>query len=208
VLQALLTFLPVAALLTIVPGPATAMVVRSSLAGGRGAALRTTAGNSVGILAWALAAALGVGAIVAASAAAFTTMKLICGAVLIVLGLQAIVRSRRHAHAATPARPRERRPGRPFRDGLATSVSNPKLAVFFVALFPQFVPDGAPVLPYALAMTAVIVMTDLMYYSALAYAVTRARRAFTSGPWGARLERPTGGVMVGLGLRVALERRA
>jgi threonine/homoserine/homoserine lactone efflux protein len=151
VAEALIAFLPVAALLTVVPGPATALVVQSAFRGGSGEALRTIAGNSIGILIWALFAAFGLAAVVAASAEAFTAMKLACGVVLVLLGVQAIWRARRRGEAgAAPALPSPR----PFRAGVATSVSNPKIAVFFVALFPQFVPAGEPVLPYALAMVA------------------------------------------------------
>jgi threonine/homoserine/homoserine lactone efflux protein len=71
--------------LTITPGAATALVVRSAATGGRRAALGTTAGNSPGVLAWAVLAALGVAAVVAASAEAFATVKL-AGAVVLVLG--------------------------------------------------------------------------------------------------------------------------
>jgi len=204
VLETLVTFLPVAVLLTIVPGPATALVVQSAFRGGRREALRTVAGNSLGILLWALFAAFGLAAVVAASAGAFTAMKLACGVALVYLGAQAIWRSRRHgAHPELPQGP----PRRPFRAGLATSVSNPKLAVFFVALFPQFVPAGEPVLPYALAMVALQLATDVVYYSGLAWLVVSARRAFAAGPWMPWVERLTGGVMVALGLRVMLERR-
>ena len=80
--------------------------------------------------------------------------------------------------------------------------------MFFVALFPQFIPDGAAVLPNALAMAATIVMLDLVWYSALAYFVARTRRAFVEGAWLRRVERLTGGVLVGLGLRLAFERRS
>jgi threonine/homoserine/homoserine lactone efflux protein len=202
--EALLTFLPVAALLTIVPGPATALVVQSAFRGGRREALRTVAGNSLGILIWALFAALGLAAVVAASAEAFTAMKLACGLLLMYLGAQALWRSRGRGESPTMPAIRTRRP---FRAGVATSVSNPKLAVFFVALFPQFVPAGEPVLPYALALVALQVALDLVYYSGIAWAVVHARRAFASGsfvPWAERL---TGTVMVALGLRVVLERR-
>ena len=78
--------------------------------------------------------------------------------------------------------------------------------MFFVALFPQFVPDGAPVLPAALSIAAMIVVFDLIWYSALAYLVTRAKRAFVEGPWMARFERLTGCVLIGLGARLALAR--
>ena len=134
----LLAFVPVAALLTITPGAATAMVVRSAVRGGRRRALLTTIGNSIGVLAWACF---------------------------------------------------------------------PKLAVFFAALFPQFVPDGASVLVCALLMAALVVVFDLVWNSTLAYLVARARRAFVEGPWLARAERFTGAVLVGLGVRLALERR-
>ena len=197
----LLAFVPVAALLTLTPGAATAMVVRSAVRGGRRRALLTTIGNSIGVLAWACFAAIGIAAVVAASAEAFTAIKLIGAVVLLILGLQSL-RGKRAAEtvAASPG-------GSPLRDGLLTSIANPKLAVFFAALFPQFVPDGGSVLAYALLMAAMIVAFDLVWYSTLAYLVARARQAFVDGRWLARVERLTGAVLVGLGVRLALERR-
>jgi threonine/homoserine/homoserine lactone efflux protein len=200
-LRALVAFAPVAALLTVTPGAATALVVRSAATGGRRQALATTVGNSLGVLAWGCFAAMGVAAVVATSAEAFTAIKLVGAVVLVVLGLQSL-----RGHREDPARPAPAR-GAPLRDGLVTSLANPKLAVFFVALFPQFVPDGAPVLPSALLMAAMVVGFDLVWYSALAYLVARARRAFVDGPWLARAQRFTGAVLVGLGVRLAFERR-
>jgi hypothetical protein len=94
-----------------------------------------------------------------------------------------------------------------LRDGLLTSLANPKLAVFFVALFPQFVPPHGAVFPTALGMAAVIVVVDLVWYSILACVVSRAKRALVDGPWQRRIDRPTGAVLIGLGVRLALERR-
>jgi threonine/homoserine/homoserine lactone efflux protein len=200
VLEAGLAFLPVAAVLTLTPGVATALVVRSAVRGGRREALAVTVGNSLGVLAWAVFAAVGVAAVVAASAELFTTVKLIGAVVLVLLGLQSLLGRRREDAPPPP-------PGAALRVGLVTSLANPKLAVFFVALFPQFIPAGAPVLPSALGMAATIVALDLIWYSALAYGVARTRRAFVEGAWMRRVERLTGGVLVGLGLRLALERR-
>jgi threonine/homoserine/homoserine lactone efflux protein len=196
----LAAFVPVALLLTLAPGPATALVVRNAVRGGRRRALLTTVGNSIGVFAWGAFAALGIAAVVATSAHAFTAVKLAGAVVLILLGLQSL---RRGGKAVRPvATPRGA-----LRDGLVTSLANPKLAVFYVALFPQFVPDGAPVLPWALAMAGLVVAFDLVWYSAIAYLVARARRAFVEGPWLRRAERLTGAVLVGLGVRLALERR-
>jgi threonine/homoserine/homoserine lactone efflux protein len=206
VLDAVLAFLPVAALLTITPGAATALVVRSAVRGGRRHALFTTTGNSVGVLAWGGFAAVGIAAIVATSAEAFTVVKIGGAVFLVAMGLQSL----RGRHEATPDRASPSSPSdrAALRDGLLTSIANPKLAVFFVALFPQFVPHGTPVLPAALAMAAIIVALDLVWYSTLAFFVSRARRAFVDGPWQRRVERLTGVVLVGLGVRLALERRA
>lgn len=198
----LLTFVPVAVLLTLTPGAATVLVVHNAARRGRRAALMTTLGNSVGVAVWAVATAVGLAAVVAASAIAFTVVKL-CGAVaLIYLGIRALV----HAGEEPPAAV-ERRSRSAFRSGLMTSIANPKLAVFFMALFPQFVPDGEPVLPAAVTMAAIIVALDLVWYSVLAALVARATDAFLRGGWLRRAERLCGGVLVGLGLRLALEER-
>jgi threonine/homoserine/homoserine lactone efflux protein len=204
-LRALVAFAPVAALLTVTPGAATAPVVRSAATGGRRRALATTVGNSLGVLAWGCFAAMGIAAVVATSAEAFTAVKLVGAVVLVVLGLQSL-RGERADDGEGARRPAPAR-GAPLRDGLITSLANPKLAVFFVALFPQFVPARAPVLPSALLMAAMVVAFDLVWYSALAYLVARARRAFVEGPWLGRAQRLTGAVLVGLGVRLAFERR-
>jgi threonine/homoserine/homoserine lactone efflux protein len=199
-LHTLLTFLPVAVLLSMTPGVATALVVRNAARGGRRHALQTTFGNSVGVLAWACFAAVGIAAVVAASAAVFDAVKLAGAALLLVMGVRSLF-GRHDAEVVTTS-------GRgAFREGLVTSLANPKLAAFFVALFPQFIPHGAPVLPNTLAMTAVILAVDLVWYSTLAVLVVRARQAFTEGGWGRRIERLTGAVLIGLGIRLALERR-
>jgi threonine/homoserine/homoserine lactone efflux protein len=200
-------FLPIAALMTVTPGPGTAMIVRSALRGGVRTALATIAGNSAGVLAWAVLSALGISALVAASEVAFAVLKVTGAAVLIYLGARSLLARRRGE--PEPSGMTARSPSRhtAFRDGLATSLANPKLAVFFVALFPQFVAEGAPVLPPALAMAGLIVLLDLAWYSTLAVLVDRSRRAFVESGLMRRLERLMGAVLIGLGVRVALEQR-
>src|SRR6202012_5702331 len=204
-LHTVLTFIPVAALLSVTPGAATALVVRNAARGGRRYAFFTTSGNSIGVLAWGFCAAVGIAALVATSAAVFDAVKLAGAVVLIALGLRSLLRG---GHEADPDAGDAVLNGRAaLREGLITSLANPKLAVFFVALFPQFIPRGAAVLPSALAMAAGIVAVDLVWYSTLALCVARARRAFTAGGWGRRIERLTGAGLIGVGIRLALERR-
>src|SRR3954447_25645326 len=122
----LLSFLGVAVLVSLLPGPATALVVRSAAVHGRRAALLTVLGNSTGIVFWALASVLGISALVAASQAAFATLKIVGAIVLVSLGLQAW----RRALRGLPRDARQPRPSRNhYREGLLTSFANPKLAV-------------------------------------------------------------------------------
>jgi threonine/homoserine/homoserine lactone efflux protein len=201
VISTLISFLGVAVLLSLVPGPATALVVRSAAVHGRREAFQTVLGNSTGILGWALASVLGISALVAASEAAFTGLKIAGAVVLLWLGMQAL-RGNKGEPGLAP------RPARTaYAQGLLTSAANPKLAVFFIALFPQFVPDGAPVLPYTLAMALIVICVDIVYFSLLAWAVSRAKRAVVGSRLARRVEQATGAVMIALGLRVALESR-
>jgi threonine/homoserine/homoserine lactone efflux protein len=200
VISTLISFLGVAVLVSLLPGPATALVVRSAAVHGRREAFQTVLGNSTGILFWALASVLGISALVAASEAAFFGLKVVGAVVLVYLGVQALRGVGKAAGEGAPGIAHK-----PFVQGLITSGANPKLAVFFIALLPQFVPDGAPVLPWTLAMAAILIAVDLVYFTALAWLVARAKRAVVGSTLARRVEQLTGAVMVGLGVRVAFE---
>ncbi len=194
------TFVPVAVLLSLTPGPGMALVVRNSAVRGTGAAARTTLGSSIGVGVWAVLSALGVSALIAASEAAFVALKIAGVVVLVWFGIQALRGNKAAAADSSPAR-------RDFASGLLTALANPKLAVFFLALFPQFIPDGAPVLPYALAMAAILIAADFVCYLSLGAAVARASRSLASSRLARRVEQLTGAVLLALAGRLAIESR-
>ena len=202
-MRSLIEFLIIALVVTLTPGPGTATILRVAARDGRRAAMSAIVGNSAGVLLWGILSAVGVSALILASQIAFDTLRIGGAAVLIVIGLRSLLHRHRGAESLHEDRPR-RRAG--WRSGLVTSASNPKLAVFFVALFPQFLTRGSPVLPYALGMATVIVMLDVLWFAGLAFAVDRARTVLK--PRVQRgMERFTGAVMVGLGVRLATESR-
>jgi threonine/homoserine/homoserine lactone efflux protein len=199
--RVLWAFLPIAVLVTLTPGAGMANVVRNALRGGWRAGVSAIAGNSCGVVTWGLSSVLGVSALIAASEIAFLVLKITGACVLVWLGMQSI----RHAGRPVDAVPHASR--RPFRDGLVTSLANPKLAIFFVALFPQFVGDRGSVLPTTLLMVALVVALDFVWYTALAVLVSRARAAYPGSRLSRRIERLTGAALIALGARVALEQR-
>lgn len=194
-------FILVALLVTLTPGPATATIVRVAARDGRRAALSAIGGNSAGVLIWGCLSALGVSELVLASRVAYVALRLGGALVLITLGLRSLLQRSNQEHAPRLAMGRAG-----WRSGLATSISNPKLAVFFVALFPQFLKPHTAVLPYALAMAATIVGFDLIWYSMLSMAVDRARSLLRPG-FQQAMQRFTGAVLVALGVRLVAEAR-
>jgi threonine/homoserine/homoserine lactone efflux protein len=198
----------VALLVTLTPGPATATIVRVAARDGRAAALRAIAGNSAGVLMWAMLAATGVSSLILVSRIAYDALRIGGAAILIALGLRSLTRRRRDQEAESQETdvPEPARAATGLRTGLVTSLCNPKLAVFFVALFPQFLDPHTAVLPAALAMAATIVAFDIFWYSTLAYLVGRARTLLKPRVQAA-FERFTGAVLIGLGIRLAAESR-
>jgi len=194
-------FLAIAVVVTITPGPGTATVLRVAARDGRRAATQAILGNSVGVLFWGALSAVGVSSLILASTIAYDALRVAGAAMLVAIGVRSLVGRER---SSRPNGERARPAG--WRTGLLTSTSNPKLAAFFVALFPQFVHPGAPVLPLALAMAATIVVFDLVWFSTLAFTVDRASTVLR--PRLRRtLERVAGGVMVAFGVQLAAEAR-
>jgi threonine/homoserine/homoserine lactone efflux protein len=213
VMRSIPTFLAVAAVVTLSPGPAFALLLQVAAVHGRRVALANIAGNSVGVLAWGVLSAVGVSALIAANQLAYDALRLGGAVFLLWLGARALWRSRRTLEAAptlgaadSAGRWSHSAGWRAARKGLVNSLANPKLAVFFVALFPQFVAPGASVLPAALAMAAVIVVFDVVWYGSVALAVDRFRRALRPrlSRW---LERVSGAALIAFGLRLTAEAR-
>ena len=132
---------------------------------------------------------------------AFVALKIAGVAVLLWFGLQALRGTKSvtadsggtHDHV--------------FSSGLLTALANPKLAVFFVALLPQFIPRGAPVLPYALAMAAILIAADFSIYVSLGAAVSRTKRMVAGTRFTRRVEQVTGAVLLALAGRLAFASR-
>jgi threonine/homoserine/homoserine lactone efflux protein len=196
-----LAFAGVAVVLTLTPGPDMALVLRNSIRGGRPAALRTVLGIAVGLLVWATATALGVAAVLAASATVFTVLKLAGGVYLVYLGVRALLAARRDGGSETRDAPSRR--GSPFRQGLITNLLNPKLAVLFTTLLPQFISTDDPAFTKSILLAALFItigLTWLVIYAHVVGAIARSRRFRRT------LEAVSGVVLIALGGRLALER--
>lgn len=199
-------------LLALAPGPSALLVVQQALSGGRRAALWTTAGNSVGLLVWSAAAAVGLAAVVATSQTAYTVLRLVGAAVLIVLGVRTLLATRRSAHPdhrpgregdPVTAAPAVSSGGSAFRLGLLNNLGNPKVAVFALSLLPQFAPAAAAPGTYvALALEWAVLAAS--WYIVLGLLVVRAGDVFRGARVRRWTERITGVTLVGLGTHIAV----
>lgn len=203
-------FTVVAAMLTVTPGADTMLVVRNVLRGGRRDGVLTTAGICTGLFVHALLSALGVSVILMHSAAAFQAVKLAGAGYLIWLGVQSLVGAWRGpgpagagpAAAAGPASG-----WRCLREGFLSNLLNPKVAVFYLAFLPQFIAPGQPVLPKSLLLAAIHYVEGVLWLAAVSVAVDRTRRFFIRSAARRWLDGLCGALLVGLGLRLAVERR-
>jgi RhtB (resistance to homoserine/threonine) family protein len=203
-------FVGISLLVIIAPGPDTVLVTKNAVVHGRDAALGTSLGVNTGLLIWTLAAAFGVAAVIRESAVAFTVLKLVGAAYLIWLGAQALRAAGRHAasdpvRAGDPTRRVGARLG--FRQGLLSNLANPKIAVFFTTLLPQFVSPRQPVLVPFLLLGGLFVAITLVWLCSYALLAARISGVLTHPRIKAALDRLTGIVLIGLGVRLALERR-
>jgi threonine/homoserine/homoserine lactone efflux protein len=155
------SFVALATLVVIVPGADMALVTRNTLTGGRSAGLRTATGTLLGLCVHAGAALVGLSIVIAASAAAFNTVKLIGAAYLVWLGLQTLWNTRTRTWARSSDQPSTKpAPGvgkAPVVQGILTNVLNPKLAVFFLSFLPQFVDSARPATPQIIVLATTFI---------------------------------------------------
>ncbi len=206
----LLTFIAVAAALTISPGADTMLVIRNVVAGNRRDGIMTAVGICSGLFVHATLSALGLSVILAHSALAFQVLKVAGAAYLVWLGLQSLARAFRRGRegvAAAGKTQRDESVGHSFVEGLLTNVLNPKVAVFYLAFLPQFINVGDPVFAKSLLLAGIHATMGLVWLIALAAVLDRARSIVTRPHIRRRLEAVSGTVLIGLGVRLALSER-
>ena len=208
---AVVTFVPAAALLVIAPGPDTLLVLRNSARGGLRAGLATAAGTVTGLLVWAAAAALGLAALLRASEIGYMVVRWAGAAYLVYLGSQLIWRSRRGRSnggnaTGSPAVARTR-PLADYLTGAGTNLLNPKVGIFFISFLPVFIPRGVPVAPAALILGGIFLAEGIVWLTAIVLLGDRLNAVVSRASVRRRMERLTGLVMIGFGVRLALERR-
>ena len=205
----LVAFAGIAAIIVVLPGPDMALVLRNGVVSGRRAALEAALGINAGLLVWALAAALGIAALLNASATAFTALKLAGAAYLVWLGARAL-RDAWRGTSTLPGPAERTQRGRPdsaFRQGLLSNLLNPKIVLVFTTLIPQFVEPGDPAVARTVLLAAIFIGMGLAWLTSYALLVARV---------GSLLRRPlvrrvlnaiVGTALTVFGVRLALERR-
>jgi len=214
VTTALLGFALAATLLILAPGPDFMLVMRNTVRGGRRAGWVTACGTLSGLTVWALAAALGLSALLRVSHVAYDVLRFCGAAYLIWLGVTSLGNFRRQGTDRAGPAPdiaalgqAPSRPGRAYLNGMLSNLLNPKISVFFMAFLPAFVPAGASASQFSLVLGAWFIAETGLWLAVVAWLADRGVRWLRRPRVQRWLERITGIVLIGFGLRLATESR-
>jgi len=210
-IQLVLLYVVAAGLLTITPGMDTAMVLRSSTSCGPQDGAAASLGICLGLLVWGAGAAFGLTALLAASVLAFTIVKGVGAAYLVYLGVQLLRKPRTSVTSdRTPLDSPDSGKGNKntFYRGFLSNMLNPKVGIFYITFLPQFIPHGVNVAGFSLLLACIHVLITLAWFSLL-IALTVPLGRFLARPRVVRnLDRITGCVFIGFGVKLATARRA
>jgi threonine/homoserine/homoserine lactone efflux protein len=202
-------FVGVSAVVIVTPGQDTALTIRNTLTGGRRGGVVTACGVISGQLTWALATSVGLAALLLASQSGFVALKVVGAAYLAYLGLRGLLAAWRLRESST-AGPAPRSFPLPtltaYRQGLLSNLGNPKIAVFFTSLLPQFAGRHASFLALV-ALGALFAAMTLIWLTGYAFAVAKAGDFLRRPPIRRAIDASSGLVLLGLGLRLAREHR-
>jgi threonine/homoserine/homoserine lactone efflux protein len=209
----ILAFLGISAVVIMTPGQDTALTIRNTLMGGRSAGVATAAGVAVGQASWTMAAAFGLTAILVASEPAFVVLRLLGAAYLVYLGAHSLWLAIRPVRVESPGVAPDARvgaglaPQRALRSGVLSNLGNPKMAVFFSSLLPQFVVAGPGAGAAMLGLGLVFVTMTLVWLSGYAVVVARAGNVLRRPRVRRTIDAITGAVLLAFGGKLATEGR-
>ena len=190
----------------VTPGPDTALTIRNTLLGGRAGGVATAAGVELGQATWSVATSAGIAALLVAAEPAFVALKLAGAAYLVLLGAQALVSALRLGRSTEAAATLQRaglRPATALHQGAVSNLTNPKMAVFFPSLLPQFVSPNMSSFAALLTLGLIFCVMTLSWLTVYAFVVARAGDVLRRARVRRVVEGLTGTVLVAFGIRVA-----
>ncbi|MCU1590879.1 MAG: lysine transporter LysE [Frankiales bacterium] len=196
-ITALLAFALAAAVLVMLPGPDSMLMLRAIAVSGRAGAIRTAAGILTGLVVWITSASIGLAALLKASEIGYTTLRVVGAIYLFAIGIQAL--------RARGALQRSGLLGTGYTAGIACNLFNPKVGVFFVTFLPGLVPRGADVGTTSLMFGAIFIVETLIYFAVMLLAVERLTAWLRDDVVRRRIERLSGVVLIAFGIRLAVE---
>jgi threonine/homoserine/homoserine lactone efflux protein len=207
-----LAFVGISVLVILTPGPDTAVTIRNTLLGGRSGGVFTALGIALGQTIWALATSIGVVALLVASEPLFLAVKYAGAGYLVFLGAQALLEAFRSTDSSIEnpiAKLPERRlkPLSAFSQGVISDLGNPKMAVFFASLLPQFTPPGEATFSALLFLGLTFALMTLTWLAAYAIVLAKAGDVLRRPRLRRSVEGITGAFLIALGLRIATEQR-
>jgi threonine/homoserine/homoserine lactone efflux protein len=209
--ELLLPFLGVVAVLTVTPGPDMLLVVRNGLSAGSRAAWLTGLGCCLGISVHATAAVVGLSAILKASVTAYAAVKLAGATYLAYLGVRLLISAIMSADGASdeadaggPSEPSATAGTAAFRQGLVTNLLNPKIALLFLTLLPQFVAAGEPRLRTTATLAAVFLGIAVLWWRTFSLAIGPISRVLRGSGSRRLLDAVAGSALLAISARVAL----
>jgi threonine/homoserine/homoserine lactone efflux protein len=206
-----LAFVSISIFVIVMPGPDTALTVRNTIVGGRRGGVFTALGIVIGQAIWVFATSIGIVALLVASEPVFHAVRLGGAAYLIYLGARSLyeaLRSGQWRETAADETPAQRLSSPvAFGQGLASDLSNPKMAAFFTSLLPQFATTGDGAFLHLVALGAVFCAMTFTWLALYALAVARAGDFLRRRNVRRVLEGLMGAALIGLGLRIATEHR-
>ncbi|WP_282770555.1 LysE family translocator [Saccharomonospora viridis] len=198
-LNSVLAFAGLCVVLAVTPGPDTFIVLRLAVRSGSGAGIAAAGGAAAGSLLWAVAAGVGLAALLANWGLGYTVVRALGALYLVYLGVQAL-RAQETTEASTAGVSERVRWWRAGGMGLLSAVLNPKIGLFFLAVVPQFVPCEANVVEMTFLLGCVDAGVAFAWLTLVSLGAARMMRWLNRPKVGATLERTTGVVLIGLGV--------
>ena len=205
-------FAGIAAVLTITPGTDMALLAKNVFTRGKRGSSATIAAICSGLFVHATASALGLSAILAESARAFEIVKWAGAVYLFYLGIRALMRAWKESSPIT-LEPAQSKPDKnvtwrtSYLEGLFTNLLNPKVALFYLTFLPQFIAPGDPVLRISLLLAGLHVAMSVVWLMVYCAALHKLNATLTRGSVRRGIEAVTGGLLMALGVRLAIARR-